>query len=48
MERQRKLTRVSEELEALKQEVEERGTVMTDGSRFFHDLVNCVNCLLIR
>ncbi|XP_065222804.1 intraflagellar transport protein 57 homolog [Planococcus citri] len=32
MERQRKLTRVSEELEALKQEVEERGTVMTDGT----------------
>lgn len=32
IERQRKLTRISEELESLKQEMEERGTIMSDGS----------------
>lgn len=34
IERQRKLTKISEELEALKQEMEERGTVMTDGCEY--------------
>lgn len=32
VEKQRKLTKISEELESVKQEMEERGTVMTDGS----------------
>jgi len=32
IERQRKLTRITEELESVKQEMEERGTIMSDGS----------------
>lgn len=34
VEKQRKLTKISEELDSVKQEMEERGTVMTDGSKF--------------
>ena len=35
IERQRRLTRVTEELESVKQEMEERGTIMSDGSEYY-------------
>lgn len=34
IERQRKLAKISEELESIKKEMEERGTVMSDRSEF--------------
>lgn len=43
IERQRKLTRISEELESLKQEMEERGTIMSDGT----PLINIKKALVV-
>ncbi len=37
IEKQRNLSKISEELDSLKQEIEERGTIMTDGSEYYQN-----------
>jgi Intra-flagellar transport protein 57. len=42
-ERSRTLAQVTEELEAIKQEMDERGSSMTDGSKYFELLISVLS-----
>jgi hypothetical protein len=43
-ERSRMLAQVTEELESVKQEMDERGSSMTDGSKSHKDIISAVLC----
>lgn len=43
-ERSRILAQVTEELESVKQEMDERGSSMTDGSKSHKDIISALRC----